>query len=447
MSRRAPLTEAEKERLYQGKLQGETVAESAAALRCSPDCVRKWRKRLQRYGLAGLQTRGYGSPRQGALAFFSELVRQAALALKRAHRRWGPNRVRVELQGDPQFQGVPLPSRSRLAAFFKERCPECVATPKPRPAPPPRPPAVPGAQVLWGLDSQENIRLHDGSIATVCSIRDPVGAAMIASRAFATQTARHWRKLDWTEDREVVRTGAAEWHTLPEGLLTDNELGLAGGPNDPFPGLFTLWLVGLGVQHFRIRPHCPTDQPQIERNHRTLDGLAMNAGDLANLTTLQQALDRERRVYNTAFPARASDCGGRAPLAAHPELRRPQRPYCREAELALFDLQRVYEYLATFTFERKVSSVGAVSLGRHMYSVGRCWANRTVTVQMDPRQREWVVCILAADPEQPPQEIARRAPRNLDVKTLTGLEPQQEALPEPLQLSFACFVPAKKGTT
>lgn len=179
--------------------------------------------------------------------------------------------------------------------------------------------------------------------------------------------AKHWRKLDWTEACEVVREGAAEWHTLPEALLTDNELCLVGGPNDPFPGLFTLWLVGLGVQHLRIRPHCPTDHPHTERNHRTLDGLAMNTEDLANLATLQQALTRERRVYNHAFPSQASDCAGRPPLEAHPELLCPRRPYCREAELALFELQRVYDHLATFTFERKVNSVGRVSLGRQMY--------------------------------------------------------------------------------
>jgi len=447
MRRRAPLTDSEKATICREKLARKSTAVIAAELQCSPDCVIKWWKRFRRDGAPGLHARPFGSPKKGVLAHFAPSVVQAALALKQSYPRWGPNRVLVELRARPELQEFPLPSRSRLAAFFKVRCPECVARHKARPPKPAAPPPSPGVHVIWGLDSQEGIRLQDGGIATVCNIRDPVAAAMIASRAFSVRTAKHWRKLDWTEVRQVIRTGATEWQTLPDAFLTDNELSLAGGPNDPFPGLLTLWLVGLGVQHLRIRPHCATDQPQIERNHRTLDGLAMNAGDLVNLDTLQQALDRERQVYNTAFPVRASDCAGRPPLTVHPELRWPHRPYDPNVELALFALQRVYDYLATFTFERKVNSVGQVSLGSQVYSVGKRWAGHTVTVQFDPAQAAWVFYEAGSPAEQAPPEIARRAPKGLDVKTLTGLEPQEQAPARPIQLSFPCFVPAPKGTT
>jgi hypothetical protein len=81
---------------------------------------------------------------------------------------------------------------------------------------------------MWQLDSQEGIRLHSGEISTICNIRDPVGAAMIASRSFSVKTKRHWRKLAWTEVRDVLRTAFSEWHTLPDSVLTDNELCLAG---------------------------------------------------------------------------------------------------------------------------------------------------------------------------------------------------------------------------
>jgi len=38
------------------------------------------------------------------------------------------------------------------------------------------------------------------------------------------------------------------------------------------PSQLTLWLIGLGVEHRFSRPNTPTDQAQIERTHRTLDG-------------------------------------------------------------------------------------------------------------------------------------------------------------------------------
>ena len=69
---------------------------------------------------------------------------------------------------------------------------------------------------MWQVDHQEGHRLADGSIATVCNIRDPYGAVMIASQAFEVRTEQRWRKLTWEEVRKVLRAGFAEWHTLPD---------------------------------------------------------------------------------------------------------------------------------------------------------------------------------------------------------------------------------------
>ncbi len=195
--------------------------------------------------------------------------------------------------------------------------------------------------------------------------------------------------------------------------------------------------MGLGVRHIFIRPHCPTDQAQVERTHRTLSDFALDEESQANLTALQQALDRERVLHNTLFPSRASDCHGRPPLKAHPELLHPRRPYRPEAELALFDIQRVYDFLATFTFQRRVNAVGQVSLGRRRYSVGRAWAGQSLLVRLDPRQREWV---FYAEVDGEEREIARRSPKGLDVETLTGLNPEDFVPTAPIQLTLPCFV-------
>ena len=291
---------------------------------------------------------------------------------------------------------------------------------------------------MWQLDNQEGIRLNNGQIATICNIRDPVGAAMIASQAFSVKTEKHWRKLTWTEIRGVLRDAFSEWQTMPDGVKTDNELGLAGGPNDPFPGRLTLWLAGLGVAHRCIRPGQPTDQPHVERNHRTLNGFALDEQATTDLEHLQQALERERHVYNHDFPAQASDCAGQPPLIAHPELLCPRRFYRPDLELALFDMQRVYDHLASFTFKRKVSASAQVSLGRRMYSLGRKLVREreleTVLARFDACQKEWV--FLTEDE----QELVRRPPKDLDVQTLTGLDTTTPQPAEPVQLTLPCFV-------
>lgn len=239
MGRREALTEEKRQQIYRAKLAGQTLSELAAALGCSLSCVRKWWRRGRDEGLKGLQDRPRGPTQRGLLSRFDPRVAEAALFLKRRHPRWGPDRVLVELRTDPHLQGLPLPSRSRLAVFFRQRCPECVAKRKPRPPRHPSPLRATGVHKIWQVDIQEGIRLADGTIASICNIRDPVGAAIIASRAFSVQTETHWRKLHWTEVWAVLREGFTEWQTLPDGVVTDNELSLGGSPTDPFPSPFT----------------------------------------------------------------------------------------------------------------------------------------------------------------------------------------------------------------
>ncbi len=95
------------------------------------------------------------------------------------------------------------------------------------------------------------------------------------------------------------------------------------------------------------------------------------------------------------------------------------------------------ESRATFTFGRKVYAVGQVSLGRRRYSVGRAGAGQSLVVRFDPRQREWV---FYAEVEGEEREIARPSPRGLDVERLTGLNPDDFALPAPIQLTLPCRV-------
>jgi hypothetical protein len=96
------------------------------------------------------------------------------------------------------------------------------------------------------------------------------------------------------------------------------------------------------------------------------------------------------------------------------------------------------DYLATFTFERKVSSTARVSLGQSLYSLGRKLIREqkveTVLARLDARQGEWV--FLTMDGE----ELVRRKPKDLEVHALTGLDPSDVSVSQPVQLTFPCFV-------
>jgi hypothetical protein len=281
---------------------------------------------------------------------------------------------------------------------------------------------------------QEAVPLANGCVATICTVRDVVGAAILASQAFDVTTARHYRKLRWQEIRQVIRSAAACWETLPDAVQTDNEVCLAGLSTDPLPSQLTLWLCGLGVAHPFSRPATPTDQAQIERTHRTLDNLTGMLDGLADLSSLQARLDAERELYNRLFPSRASDCAGRAPLQAHPELCQPRRPYQAEWERQLFTEQLVYDELAKVCLERKVSQVGQLQLYGRAVGVGRAYAGQRLMICCDASKRQWMIRT------DDGRLVAERPIQDCDVTSLTGIPDDPLLKLPPLQLTLPCFV-------
>jgi hypothetical protein len=151
-----------------------------------------------------------------------------------------------------------------------------------------------------------------------------------------------------------------------------------------------------------------------------MDGFTDDEGSRQNLASFQQALDRERNLHNLEFPSRASGCNGNPPLQAHPELLHARRPYHPQQEAILFDMQRVYHYLAGFTFERKVNRNGQVTLKGHHYTVGLAHKEKQIYVRLDEQTQEWI--FLERDEQGQDHELSRRPLFGIDFCSLTGLE-------------------------
>jgi transposase InsO family protein len=337
MPQRRPLTVAERETIYLGKLVGRRLIDLAGELSCSPDCARKWWRIGRDQGVAGLHRSGRRRSAPGALSRFAPVVAERVLYWKRKHPKRGATRILADLQADPSLDGLALPKPRALAEFFRQACPELLQRRRPRPAAPPK---VSHVHQLWKLDGKEAIRLADGTIATTPEARDPWACVCLGAIAFAVQTAKAWRKPTLRE----IQTALRRWFTvfgLPQGIQTDRERVYGRPAREAFPTLFTLWLVGLGIIHYFGRPSQATDQSQIEREHRTIFDRIEEPEPLADLTTLQTALDQARYMHNPVLPSNAGECHGRPPMQVHPEVLQPLRPFHPTAELALFDLGRV----------------------------------------------------------------------------------------------------------
>lgn len=427
----APRTTVEqREAFIQRHAQGETYAEISRAYGVSWQCVRYWWHHFRRgEGVKSV----YQREDHQLLMRFSPLVRYVILRLKLKHPHWGPRRVRYQLQHWPTLVGQPLPSITQIGRYLHQWVRFR------RPLKRSRLPAAPVSRPLyvhqcWQLDFKLGIALADGTQVNLHTVHDPVGEVCIAARATpAGPVGRKPLRVRLDELQATLRLGFGQWGTLPEAIQTDNEALFTGNPTERFPSRFALWLIGLGIHHHTIQPGRPTENAGVERNHRTIMDYVLSDEALASVPAFQRHLAQAWHDLAFDLPSYAVGCAGKPPVVAHPDLLQPRRPYQPHHESALFDLQRVDHFLTQFTWQRKVTASGQVSLGgqHHYYSLGRAYAQQRVWIRFDPADRHFVFFADASAT----QCLARRQARHLSVADLTGLPPQ------PVQLSLPLIFP------
>lgn len=420
-------TEGQRRMFYSLHVAGQAYAEIAQRFGVSEECVRYWCRR-QRDG-HDCVTRHTGRP-PGHLCDCDFLVRYCILRLKCEHPRWGPSRIRYHLGKRPSLTGMDLPSLSSIGRYL-HHWPRFRRKPSVKPAATPiaRPERV---HQVWQVDFKVGIPFGEHQWLHLHTVRDPFAGAYIGAMLFAVPGARSQVRPEHV--RSTLRHCFQHWGTLPECIQTDGETGLVNlhQQQAPFPTAFTLWLVGLGIEHAVIR-HV-TQNGAVERCHRSLHDYVLVGNQDTSLDQLQARLAQALEELNADLPSRAQGCDGQPPLVAHPELREPRRPYQLDHELALFDLRRVDRYLTTQTWQRKTDANGVVPLGGRTsrYSVGRAYAHQLLNIHFDPTDRHFVF----SDLSDPPITLRRRPARHLDAAYLTGLAnapsdlgPQQLPLP------------------
>lgn len=426
MISRQPLSLAEREYLYQRKQAGASHAEVARELHCSPETVRK---KWQAYRRGQLPHKR-GRPDRGILSTYPIEIRQQAILLKQAHPHWGPANILLQLKERGICPGQALPSPSRLAVLFKTACPQAVQSPRRTNRLQLAFPQKGQVHQRWQVDTKEKVRLENGEFASILDVRDPISALMITSQAFVTTlSAKTCRKLRLGEVQQGLRQGFGQWGR-PAEVQTDHEDVFAGANTADFPAPFTLWLTGLGIRHTFSRRNRPTDQAQVERNHRTIADMSWRDQPPTDLEDLQQQLDCCCSLYNQEFPCRAADCGGLPPLLRFPQATHSGRPYHQELEWDLFDLSLVDQYLATLSWVRKVSCNGVVFLGDHKYYLGRAYHGQEVKAHYLPEQRAFSFAT------QREEHIRSIPAKGLEKFDLIGFIPERIPVPMAFQLTL-----------
>lgn len=369
-------------------LAGESLPVIAADMGLNRYTVRGWWRAYREGGWESLVPRPSGPPATGPLSEFDPLVKYVALRLKREHPGWGLDLLLLHMRRRPSLEGKCLPKRTALYNYLRPFYPRI--RPRGLRIKKPKPPVADVRQVhqRWQMDFKGEVKLTGQNVVEPWIVCDELTSAPLAGiiHARSSTKRKHLRSRDVQRDLRVV---FAQWG-LPDQLRMDRDPVWVGSARLEWPGLILLWLVGLNVTPVINRPYRATDNAKIERCNRTWNEHVYLGNQRATPQQLQDLTDQAWQDRREALPSRNPHCDGQPPLVAHPELAQPRRPYAYEQEDDLFDIQRVYDYLSQWEWERKVDGTGSISLADCNRRVSRQHVGQIVKVRFDKETATFV---------------------------------------------------------
>jgi transposase InsO family protein len=356
---------------------GQPDPEIAATLGCSVWTVRKWRRRGQHQGRAGLNSK-MGRPTSGPLSKLPAGMREALLQMRRTHPGWGPTTLLAELRVDPRWTDQPMPSRSRIAALLSaEKLTRRYQKHSDLPIAAIQPDGAPHDE--WELDAQGSMYVAGVGKVSVITIIDTVSRLKVESYPCLEATNPPLEAYQLMLRRAFLTVGLPRRITFDHGTVFYDNTSAS-----PFPTRLHLWLLALGIDVCFTRKRCPTDHAKIERTHQTMTLQALLGQRWADQTALWAGLDLRRSMLNEHIPS--SVFQGLAPLQAYPQASHSGRFYRPEWEAQMLDLDRVFAYLANCRWFRRLRTNGRLDLGGYEYSLGTTWCNQVFELHFDANQ-------------------------------------------------------------
>lgn len=411
-------TLADREEIVTLKRSGLTYGQISDKTGWSKETVRRVWRAYRDHGPAGLLAQPLGRPATGLLSTFDSLVRYVALRLKLEHRKHGPDIILADMRLRSSLKSLLLSSPAVLGRYFQQFG-ERLVTPRrhlqlPRESTQLTPARIP--HDVWQLDFDQGLHLPPLGWVNVFNMTDMASGMKPGSFVHDAGPPQARHLTTWKQIRDDLRDAFCQWG-LPLVIRTDRDRRLVTPGDYPVPMFFTLWLVGLGIRHETIRR--VTQNGQVERSHRTWEDrlLYPPPAHIDTIPAFQEWVCYQVWRMNAVLPSRARNCRRRPPLLAYPEARHNSRYFSREEELAIFDMERVYEFMAEGRWLRRVSAQGQFSFQNDLLYVGKQYARTLVVITFDSLNRQFV-----AKPGQLNQELIRFCPDWLSQEVITGLQ-------------------------
>lgn len=401
----ARTTLADRQQIIVLKRAGQSHRRVAAATGWSQEIVCKVWRRYREQGEPGLKGRRVGRPATGHLSSFAPIVRYAALRLKCERPHAGPDVILADMAIRPSLRGQRLPSSSSLGAYFSSFG-ERLLHRRPHlqlPGQRSQLATVHAAHECWLLDFDEGLHWPGVGCANVMNLSDFATGIKIGSFVHSAGPPQNRHLISWEQIRTNLRTAFSRWG-LPDRIRTDRDRRLVAPFDYPVPMTFTLWLVGLGIQHEIIQR--VTQNSVVERFHRTWEGRLLDLQLGPDWTAVQDYTNYEVWRMNAVLPSRGRHCRRRPPLLVYPEAVSSSHYYSQQEELGLFQIERVYAYLSAGRWLRRTSAKGQFRFYGDAFNVRKPFARQIVVVtfnrdiklfQVSPAQSDDVLLTFAFD--------------------------------------------------
>jgi transposase len=415
------------ERVLIGELNQAGLSDSqiAKALGLSLSTVRKWRRRLQRQGTAGLVSQR-GRPASGAMSSFSQTVIEAVGNWRRVHPGWGPKTLRSQLGCAPDLAAKRLPSQVVIARWLRQKG-LSRSYQKHRLLPQEAASSADFCHEEWEMDARGQEKIPDVGVVALINVNDVFSKVKVMSYPCWLGQERAERHPTTADYQLVLRLAFSEWG-LPDRLAVDHDSVFHdNGSASPYPTRLHLWLLALGVSLTFCRYHRPTDQATTERSHQTWQHQVLDGQRFPSQESLWQALNQRRSFLNHQLPC--ASLGEQPPLVAYPQAQTPRRLYRPEWEAEAMDFAPVYAYLSQMTWFRKASNVGVVALGDYRYSLGKDYIKKEVQITFDPTDQHFVFTLPAQQPKCLPALGLTPADLMGELQPFYRCQPFQLALP------------------
>jgi putative transposase len=350
----------------------------------SPKVGYKWKERLEKYGLAGMEEqsrRPHSSPEQ-----LSEEVVCRMVQIKERHRPWGPRKIReVYLR---QWSDAPSESTfkrvlERCGLTEKRRVRRAVETGRISSG---RKAAA--ANEIWTVDFKGWWHDAQGRCDPL-TVRDEHSRYVLELRAVPDAK---------TETVKACFERLFELHGMPGAIRSDN-----GSPFASVNGVLGLsrlsaWWLANGIDLERSRPGCPQDNGGHERMHRDIAGELQGAA----YGERQAALETWRREFNEERPHEA--LGMQVPAEVYRPVKKPWKGGVEEISYPGKCARKV-NCLGVIRYEGKVYPLSKAIAGWHVGLSPRedgkqdVYFSRMLIGQMEPQTASFVRA--RGNPESP----------------------------------------------